>query len=256
MQKIIAEFNDYNILDNILSQNDDISAIGVDFNNSVYPQAKNLYECVNYFVKDSKYTSLMFLNSELSNKHAIFLAKELAKAIDKNAVNDIKYLKNKYVQSKEFAQAKEFLNKKCKEVWNVFEYKNKELHPPKEAMKALGITNCPSLDFLLKDSLTIYENDNGTTTVDIITNILNNKNLSYSFDDIYNYLKNTAQKYQLKFNPKTVHYLTLQTDFDFAKLSDLNINKQMINQIQQQLKISQKLRYYLKCACYNITKSK
>ena len=40
-------------------------------------------------------------------------------AIDNNDVFEVKRIKQKYQTTKEFAQAKEFLNKKCKEVWEM-----------------------------------------------------------------------------------------------------------------------------------------
>ncbi len=49
----------------------------------------------------------------------------MQKAIDKDSVNDIKYLKSKYGAEKEFKAAKEYLNRKAKEVWDVFENRNK-----------------------------------------------------------------------------------------------------------------------------------
>ncbi len=58
---------------------------------------------------------------------------------------------------------------------------------PKNSMKTLGITNLPSLEFMLDESVRFYENDGGSTTVDIIRSILTNKNLDYTFEDIYEF---------------------------------------------------------------------
>ena len=101
---------------------------------------------------------------------------------------------NILVDTKEFVKAKDFLNKKCKEVWDVFENKNTKLNLPYEAMKTLGITNQPSLETLLADSLKYYEKDNGSTTVDVILSILANENINYTFDDVYEYLKKNNKK--------------------------------------------------------------
>ena len=141
---------------------------------------------------------------------------------DKDAVNDIKYLKLKYGNEKEFKAAKEYLNRKAKEVWDVFENRNTKITVPKNSMKTLGITNLPSLEFMLGESVRFYENDGGSTTVDIIRSILKNKNLDYTFEDIYEFLLSAHKKYCCDYNLKTVTYLISWLDCDIEKLSALD----------------------------------
>ena len=69
-------------------------------------------------------------------------------------------------------------------------------------MKTLGITNLPSLEFMLDESVRFYENDGGSTTVDIIRSILTNKNLDYTFEDIYEFLLSAHKKYCCDYNLK------------------------------------------------------
>lgn len=245
MQKFLADFNDCNILDDTFLENENMSLTCNCYNFTPQNKAKNLSDNINYFIKNTKFSGLMYLNSELSNKQALFLAKKLAEAIDKNSVDEIKQLKNKYANSKDFAQAKDILNKQCKQIWDVFD-KNNTLKAPKEAMKALGITNCPSLEFLLNDSLNFYEKDNDSTTINIIKSILENKNLNYTFDDIFNYIKICTQKTHLKLNQNTIKYLILKTNCDIKKLKDLNIELNTIKNTLKDLSFNKKLKYYPK----------
>ena len=246
MQKILAGYTDCNILDDILSDNNmQLESADFDFQTPT-TKHKTLTSSINYFTQVQKFEAFMLLNTDLPNKTAIAIAKELAKAIDKNSVSDIKYLKNKYGHTKEFAQAKDLLNKKCKEIWNVFESKKQNISPPKEAMKALGITNCPSIEFLLKDSLLFFEKDNGTTTVDIISSILNNKNLYYSFDDIYIFLKTFIRQKHINLNHKSIEYFIIQTNCSPNKLTELNINNKEIHQVLKNFAISKRIKYTLK----------
>lgn len=64
------------------------------------------------------------------------------------------------------------MDKKCKEIWDVFEFKKIKLKIPHAAMKSLGITNQPTLEFLLGDSIHLFEKDNGNSTANIISSIL------------------------------------------------------------------------------------
>lgn len=186
---------------------------------------------------------VLVLDCDLPDKKAMNIALKLAQAIDKDAVNDIKYLKLQYGREKEFSAAKEYLNRKAKEVWDVFENRNKKMNVPKKSMKALGITNLPSLEFMLGESVRFYENDGGSTTVDIIRSILTNKNLDYTFDDIYKFLLNAHNKYCCDYNLKTVTYLISWLDCDVEKLSALGIEKKTIMRALEDFPFMTKLKY-------------
>jgi hypothetical protein len=203
--------------------------------------AKNLTSCINYFYTDP----ILGLchNSELSDKKSIMIAIELAKAIDKNSASTVKEIKAKYCQTKEFAQVKDFLNKKCKQVWNVYENPK---NVPFEAMRALGITNKPSLENLLDDTLKIFEKDNGITTVEVIQSILNNKNFGYSFEDIYNFLKSYKIRTNCKFNLLTVSYLLKKSDYNKSKIKNLGIEPKIIDKIIKTLPLGTQIKIHLK----------
>ena len=86
-----------------------------------------LASCINYIEKINPYanSSISFLQIEenLRDDKLRTLIYELANAIDKNSTTEIKNLKSLYGTSKEFAKANKFLNKKCKEIWNVHDNK-------------------------------------------------------------------------------------------------------------------------------------
>ena len=171
------------VLDGVFSVKENISASLVDLSCKNKMKIKTLSSQVQYLNRAKTYRTgisgicvgAVTINEDLSDKLTCQIATELAKAIDNNAVFEVKRIKQKYQDTKEFAPAKEFLNKKCKQIWDVFENKNTKMDVPYEAMKVLGISNQPSLDVLLADSLKYYEKDNGSTTVDIILKILSNK---------------------------------------------------------------------------------
>ena len=159
----------------------------------------------------------------------------------------LKYLKNKYGAEKEFSSAKEYLNRKAKEVWDVFENRDKCISVPRNSMKALGITNLPSLEFMLGDSVKYFESDGGTTTVDIIRSILTNK--IYIIQSMIFMIicclrtKNTAVIIILK----TVTYLNKQLlDCDVKKLSALGIEEKTIMTSLQSFSLKAKLKYLFK----------
>ena len=188
----------------------------------------------------------LILDCDLPDRKAMDIAVKLAMAIDKNSVNDIKYLKAKYGSEKEFCVAKEYLDRKAKQVWDVFQDKNTKISVPREAMKSLGITNLPSLEFMLGDSIKFFESDGGSTTVEIIRFILSNKNLNYTFDDIYSYLLLAHKKYCSSFNLKTVNYLIQWLDCDVEKLMALGIDKKTIMTALQEFSFMTKLKYLFK----------
>jgi hypothetical protein len=203
-------------------------------------QNYSLASCVKYFFLNSN--NELCLNYELSNKLTAKITFELAKAIDKNSVLEIKYLKQKYINTKEFLWAKNYLDKKCKEVWCVFEKNISQIKVPKEAMKALGITNQPPLDFLLADSLNYFEKDNGSTTVDIISSILKNEKINYSFNDIYLYLIKNKTHY----NMKTLSYLCEKLEYNQQKLTPLGISKQDVMSVWNNLPLKNKIKSLIK----------
>jgi hypothetical protein len=205
----------------------------------------NLSSCIKYIYLD--FNNNLYINDELPNKLSAQIAFELAQAIDENSVEKVKQIKQKYLNTKEFLFAKDFLNKKCKEVWSVYDKKIPANLIPKAAMKTLGITNQPTLEFLLADSLKFYEKDNGSTTVEIISSILKNEKLQYSFQDIYGYLKKNKTHY----NMVTTSYLCEKLDYDPKKLLPLGIDKQATLQTFKNLSLKNKLKYLQKFICYS-----
>jgi len=214
---------------------------GVTFSAPENSAQKTLTSCVccSNPVKNNPYGA--FFNDEsLYDNLERAITTELAKALDNNSVEKIKYLKNKYGHLKEFKNAKEFLNRKCKEIWNVYDdVKNL----PKDAMRCLGITNQPDLDFILSDSLKYYEKDNSDTTSYIISSALKNKNLSYTIDDIHKYLKEMNKKSDCKYNFKTVRYLIQEQNYTKEKLADLGIEKETLEQALKSLPLKYRLKY-------------
>lgn len=197
--------------------------------------------CCSYPENSNPYKAL-FNDDNLYNELERAIIKELAVAIDKNSVSRIKHLKSKYGHLNEFKNAKNYLDKKCKEVWNVYE-DNKNV--PKDAMKSLGITNQPELDFLLGNSLKYYEKDNSDTTSYIISSILKNQNLSYTMDEIHKYLKDMNCKLKCQYNFKTVRYLITKQNYSKSKLDELGINKENLEQALKELSLKEKLKFYL-----------
>lgn len=177
----------------------------------------------------------LFNNDELLDSITRAIAKELADAVEKNSVARVKELKFKYGNLQEFVTAKNFLNRKCKDVYNVFE---KPDTVPQEAMKSLGITNQPSLDFLLGDSMRYFEKNNGITTVQIIKSILNNRNLKYTIEDINNYLYYIYKKENCKCNSNTAQYLVAEHKYTKQMLLNLGLSD---NEVQKYFTSTPKL---------------
>lgn len=168
-------------------------------------------------------TQDMFAYDELYDLQTRIIAQELAQAINKNAVDEIKKLKQKYADCEEFVKARKFLDQKCKTTWNVFDAEKQIL--PAAAMKSLGITNQPTLDFLLGDSVRYFEKTNGSTTAQIIQKILDNKNLIYEICDIHNYLANLHKKEKIKYNINTALYLVKKHNYNKQNLAKLGISE-------------------------------
>ncbi len=225
MEKILAGRNNCDILDSVFLQNENMTGVCA-FKKPLHP--KGLTSFINQFTLTG---AGLTLNDELSDTQVYNLALKLACAIDKNSTQEIRTLKQQYANTIEFSKAKDYLNRCCKQVWDVFDKNYNSSKVPLDAMKTLGITNKPSLDFLLENSLKYYEKDGGTTSVDIITNILNNKNSGYTFEDIYKYLKVNRTKFQL--NQLTVSYLARQLDYNCEKLESIGILHQQYKKIRR-----------------------
>ena len=213
----------------------------------------SLVSSLNYIDKINPYAGYNFgviqIDDELRNEKLRSLIYKLAKAVDNNSEIEVKRLKAEYGNTKEFALAKTFLDRKCKEIWNIFDNKKTKLSLPVKAMKTLGISNQPSLDFLFEDSLKYFEKENSTTTVDIIKSILNNVNSEYTMDDILKYLKSNHEKCIFEYNQHTVKFLAQSLKYNKNKLSALGVSKSQINEIFKALSVSEKIKcilyYYL-----------
>lgn len=258
MEKLLTEHSDYNLFGDvsaILEKN--ISPV-LDFAINKRKVPKTLTECVKYFSKindiENNLSGVSFgftnysLNDEMSSQKVRKIALMLAKAIDENSVEKIKELKKQYGHEREFATAKKFLDKKCKEIWDVFEFKKIKLKIPHAAMKSLGITNQPTLEFLLGDSIHLFEKDNGNSTANIISSILKNDNLTYKIEDIHKFLKKENEHY----NFRTVAYLISEQNYDRRKLLELGIKKDTIEQALKTIPIKARLRY---CLCNTVFKA-
>lgn len=239
MRKMLAGKNDCNIFDEVFFENKNIINGIVDLACQKSSKQKTLSSEVRYVNSFDFNTPI--INDELSDKKVYQIAKELAQAIDKNSVVDIKRLKYQYASTKEFARAKEFLNKKCKQVWDVFENKSEKIKIPKDAMKSLGISNKPTLEFLLDESIKFYEKDNGSTTVDIICSILKNPNIDYTFEEIFEYLSKKHTKEKCKYNLITVKYLAQKLDYDSEKLNSVGADKTILKRVFNLLSLKEKI---------------
>lgn len=211
--------------------------VKVDFDNPVVCQKKaSIADAMYDFSQDFSVSNPY---SDFKNINMRKLTNELAIALDNNNIDKIKELKTLYGDSKEFAQAKAFLNKKCKEVWNVYSTS----YIPKEAMKALGITNQPDLDFILGNSVRHFEKDNGDTTSYIIKSTLDNKNMNYTMNDIHNYLAKMHKKEKCNYNFKTVAYLISQHDYDNNKLKELGADDITVEKSLKFLNLKTKAKF-------------
>lgn len=254
MEKLLTKNKDCNISNSLPSFSGKTFVVG---KFSLYnkekelSKPKTLLDCVKYFSKvndvEQDLVGISFgfenivLNEELSDKKVRHFAEELAVAIDNNCVWRVKDLKKEYGNLKEFSLAKDFLNKKCKEVWNVFDSKIKNI--PHEAMKALGITNKPDLETILGDSVRFYEKDGGNSTARIIASILSNENLDYSISDVHKFLKLAHEKEKFNCNLTTIEYLITSQNYDKYKLFDLGVGKLSIYKTYKGLSFKNKCRF-------------
>ena len=250
MDKVLKGQIGTEVLDGVFSVKKNVADSLVDLSCKKTTKPKTLSSHISYLNRANTYRTgissicvgAVSINDDLSDKLTCKIVTELASAIDKNDVVKVKELKQQYQDKKEFVKAKDFLNKKCKEVWDVFENKTTKLNPPYEAMKALGITNQPSLEVLLADSLKYYEKDNGSTTVDVILSILANENINYTFEDVYEYLKKNNKKEKYKYNLITVSYLATKLEYDEMKLGDLGIEQNIVKKLFKSLSVKDKIK--------------
>lgn len=250
MDKVLKGQIGTEVLDGVFSVKKNVADSLADLSCKKTAKQKTLSSHISYLNRANTYKTgissicvgAVSINDDLSDKLTCKIATELANAIDKNDVAKVKELKQQYQDKKEFVKAKDFLNKKCKEVWDVFENKTTKLNPPYEAMKTLGITNQPSLEVLLADSLKYYEKDNGSTTVDVILSILANENINYTFEDVYEYLKKNNKKEKYKYNLITVSYLATKLEYDEMKLGDLGIEQNIVKKLFKSLSVKDKIK--------------
>lgn len=256
MEKLLTQFSDYNALENESVFDFSLIPSKALITLEKHQSPKTLSACVSYLNKlndieqDLLGNSFIFgnvvLNEELSNKKVRYIAEELAAAIDSNCVWRIKELKKEYGYEEEFIEAKKFLNKKCKEVWNVYKTTDKILNVPQEAMRTLGITNQPDLETILGNSVRYYEKDGGNSTAGIINSILNNKNLDYTMKDIHQFLKNKYKTERCHYNFYTTRYLIVQHKYNNEELCDLGIEKSTIEKVFQDLSLFEKCKFIFK----------
>lgn len=244
MGNVIAGQSKIDFIDEICVDNGNIINGLIDLSCKKSSKINNLSSAVKYLKEFS--LANVVINEELADKKVYELTKRLSDAIDKNSVAEIKYLKHIYGDTKEFALAKEFLNKKCKKVWDVFENKHFRMKIPQQAMRALGITNRPSLEYLLADSIKYYEKDNGSTTVDIIKSVLENPNIDYSFDEIFGYLTTMQKTEKCKYNFITVKYLAEKLEYNKKSLEQIGIDKKCLNKLFKTLSFKNKLKFIIK----------
>lgn len=244
MENILASQINYDVFDDVFAQNKDCIVSVLDFGQHVKSKIPNLSSRICY-LNNLENNSFSFCD-ELSNKLVYKIAKALAIAIDNNDVQEIKLIKTQYSHTKEFSKAKDFLNRECKSVWNVFENKNKKMNVPKQALKVLGITNNPSLDFLLGNSIRYFEKNNSNTTVDIIESILKNPNLDYTIQDIYDYLKFMYVNKNCKYNLTTLAYFLKQYNYDKKTLTPVGADKKAIKAIIKTFSFNEKIKYFVK----------
>lgn len=252
MEKLLTQFSNCNDLENESAFDFSFMPSKALLTLEEHQSPKTLSACVSYLnnlndIEQNLSGNFVFgnvvLNEELFNKKVRYIAEELAAAIDSNCVWKIKKLKKEYGYEEEFIKAKKFLNKKCKEVWNVYKTTDKILNVPQEAMKTLGITNHPDLETILGNSVKYYEKDGGNSTAGIINLILNNKNLDYTMKDIHQFLKNKYKTERCHYNFYTTRYLIVQHKYNNEELYDLGIEKSTIEKVFQELSLFEKCKF-------------
>lgn len=203
--------------------------------------SRTLSNCLACNNPNNPYGSIALYTEEgLYDKLERIIAQKLASAIDQNSPYKIKQLKEEYGHLEEFANAKKLLNQKSKEVWNVYK---KQKSVPKDAMKALGITNCPDLDSLLYTCIKYFEQDGKNTTAIVIDSILNNENMSYTIDDIHKYLETMHKNKGIKYNNNTIRYLIYKYHYDKEKLAALGISKETLDKVLKDLPLKIRLKF-------------
>jgi len=203
--------------------------------------SRTLSRCLECNNPNNPYGSIALYNDEgLYDKLERIITQKLADAIDKNSPCTVKQLKEEYGHLEEFAKAKKFLNQKSKEVWNVYA---KPKNVPKDAMKALGISNCPDLDSLLYTCIKYFEQDGKNSTAVAIDSILNNENIPYTIDDIHKYLETMHKSKAVKYNFNTIRYLIYKHHYEREKLYSLGADKDTITQAVKSLPLKIRLKF-------------
>jgi hypothetical protein len=239
MENVLAGKRDSNVLDELFSGN--LNAINSEISLSAKRNTeKSLYSKVKYLERTG--SSGFTLNNELSDKKVYKIACALALAIDKNSPVEIKHIKAEYGDTKEFAKAKDFLNKQCKIVWDVSTSKSKKMNVPYVALKTLGITNKPALSFYLNNSIAYFEKDNGSTTAKIISSVLSNPNLGYNENDIFEYLKSVYKQKRCHYNYETMNFMAQKLDYNLYKLSAITSDKSIMKKIFMNLPLLIKVK--------------
>ena len=131
MDKVLKGQIGTEVLDGVFSVKKNVADSLVDLSCKKTTKPKTLSSHISYLNRANTYRTgissicvgAVSINDDLSDKLTCKIVTELASAIDKNDVIKVKELKQQYQDKKEFVKAKDFLNKKCKEVWDVFENK-------------------------------------------------------------------------------------------------------------------------------------
>jgi hypothetical protein len=206
--------------------------------------SRTLSSCLECNIPNNPYGSIALYSDEgLYDKLERIITQKLADAIDQNSPYKIKQLKEEYGHLKEFANAKKYLNQKSKEIWNVYA---KQKNVPKDAMKALGISNCPDLDSLLYSCIKCFEQDGKNTTAIAIDSILNNENMSYTMEDIHKYLETMHKSKAVEYNFNTIRYLIYKHHYEREKLASLGVEKEMLNKVLKDLPLKIRLKFLFK----------
>ncbi|MBP3821656.1 hypothetical protein J6G99_08455 [bacterium] len=185
----------------------------------------------------------LLVNDELYDYKVREIVQKLANALDNNSIQEIKSIKFEYGATKDFVKAKKFIEYNCKKVWNVFD--DEKISVPTEAMKCLGITNQPDLDFILGNYLKYFEKDESPLIANIITSTLKNQNLNYTLEDIHKYLVKMNKKENCHYNFKTVEYLIKEHNYKKPQLSELGIDEETIKKAFKNLSVANKLKFVI-----------
>jgi hypothetical protein len=246
MENIITGKNTIDVFDELFAENHSIANDIVNLTCKKTDRFK-LSSKVRYI--NELHSGNVVINDELADKKVYQIAYDLALAIDKNQPERVKYIKSLYGSTKEFAKAKDFLNNICKQVWDVYENKNVQMNVPKEAMKVLGISNKPALSILLDDSIEFFENDNSKNFAKVLSSVLNNPNLDYTAEDIFDYLKTNYIKKHSHYNFETIKFMAENMDNDLYKVGEITSDKEVMKKYFLSLSLSKKVKIIFSTMC-------